>query len=86
MQRAVGELLYHAGAHGRESNPRGGPADGAAGDPGAVFARAERRAWLRSMSEMQKTSATEELLATVRAGQPQSELAGPDGEPDEELH
>ena len=33
-----------------------------------------------------KDLSTEELLAIVRAGQPQSELAEPDGEPDDEVH
>jgi len=33
-----------------------------------------------------KDLSTEELLAIVHAGQPQSELAEPDGEPEGELH
>jgi hypothetical protein len=33
-----------------------------------------------------KDFSTEELLAIVRAGQPQGELAEPDCEPDDELH
>jgi hypothetical protein len=33
-----------------------------------------------------KDLSTEELFAMIRAGQPQSELAEPDGEPDHEFH